>query len=120
HVEPSALRDAVERKLQHLTAFVNDRGIVTMDDREVLQVIWTPPHARGVFIAGLAPPGPLDAKDDKLPSFYLVQPVPESWTPEQRESFLREYNDFMLEILSIHEAIPGHFVQLYLGNRNPS
>lgn len=46
--------------------------------------------------------------------------MPEDWTPERRESFLREYNNFMLEILSIHEAIPGHFVQSYYAKRVPS
>jgi uncharacterized protein (DUF885 family) len=73
-----------------------------------------------VAIAGLDAPAPLDAQKPGLPSFYIVQPVPEDWTPERRESFLREYNHFMLEILSIHEAIPGHFVQLYYGKREPS
>jgi uncharacterized protein DUF885 len=91
-----------------------------MDDAELLQVIWTPPHQRGVFIAGLAAPGPLEPAAAGLPSFYLVQPVPTDWSDDVRESFLREYNDFMLEILSIHEAIPGHFVQLYFAKREPS
>ncbi|MEX1365735.1 MAG: DUF885 family protein, partial [Nannocystaceae bacterium] len=62
----------------------------------------------------------LDATKPGLPSFYLVQPVPEDWPSSYRESFLREYNNFMLEILSIHEAIPGHFVQLYYSKREPS
>jgi hypothetical protein len=93
---------------------------VPTDPSEVLEVIWTPAHARGVAIAGLAAPAPLDADKPGLPSFYLVQPLPDSWEPAMRESFLREYNSFMLEILSIHEAIPGHFVQLYWGAREPS
>jgi uncharacterized protein (DUF885 family) len=120
HPEPEQLKDAIEAKLANLSAFVKQANVVTMDDAEVLQVIWTPPHQRGVFIAGLAAPGPLEATGGGLPSFYLVQPVPEDWPAKQRESFLREYNDFMLEILSIHEAIPGHFVQLYYAKREPS
>jgi uncharacterized protein (DUF885 family) len=120
HPTPEQLRDAIEAKLANLSAFVKEQAIVTMDDAEVLQVIWTPPHQRGVFIAGLAAPGPLEKQAAGLPSFYLVQPVPEDWPAAQRESFLREYNDFMLEILSIHEAIPGHFVQLYYAKREPS
>lgn len=120
HVSPPRLRDRIETNLQRLDAFVRDRGLVTMDEAEVLEVIWTPPHQRGVFIAGLAAPGPLDADKPGLPSFYLVQPVPESWPPDVRDSFLREYNNFMIEVLSIHEAIPGHFVQLYFGKREPS
>ena len=120
HPEPQQLREAAEANLARLDAFVREHQLVPIDEAEVLEVIWTPPHARGVAIAGLAAPAPLDAATPGLPSFYLVQPLPEDWDPELRESFLREYNTFMLEILSIHEAIPGHFVQLYWGKREPS
>jgi uncharacterized protein (DUF885 family) len=120
HVEPDALRESIDATLGRLTEFVKAQHVVTMHDDEVLQVIWTPPHQRGVFIAGLAAPGPLEPQATGLPSFYLVQPVPTDWSADVRESFLREYNDFMLEILSIHEAIPGHFVQLYLAKHEPS
>ncbi|MCA9652460.1 MAG: DUF885 domain-containing protein [Myxococcales bacterium] len=119
-VDPAQLRDRVETTLGRLDAFVREQGLVTLDDSEVLEVIWTPPHQRGVAIAGLAAPGPLDATKPGLPSFYLVQPVPDDWPQSYRDSFLREYNNFMIEILSIHEAIPGHFVQLYYGKREPS
>ncbi len=119
-VTPPRLRDRVEANLTRLDQFVRDAELVTLDDAEVLEVIWTPPHQRGVAIAGLAAPGPLDAAKPGLPSFYLVQPVPEDWPDSYKESFLREYNNFMIEILSIHEAIPGHFVQLYYGKREPS
>jgi hypothetical protein len=120
HVEPDALREAAEETLARLESFVKEAKIVALDDSEVLEVIWTPPHERGVAIAGLDPPPPLDADRPGLPSFYIVQPIPEGWSKERRRSFLREYNRFMLEILSIHEAIPGHFVQLYYGRREPS
>lgn len=120
HPTPEQLRDAAEANLARLQTFVVDKSLVPIDEREVLEVIWTPPHAQGVAIAGLAAPAPLDAQKPGLPSFYLVQPLPASWSAELRESFLREYNTFMLEILSIHEAIPGHFVQLYWGKREDS
>lgn len=120
HPQPEQLRDAAEANLARLDAFVRAKALVPIDEAEPLEVIWTPEHARGVAIAGLAAPAPLDSAKPGLPSFYLVQPLPADWTPELRESFLREYNTFMLEILSIHEAIPGHFVQLYWGKREPS
>jgi uncharacterized protein (DUF885 family) len=120
HPKPEQLRDAAAANLERLAGFVRDHELVPIDEAEVLEVIWTPPHAQGVAIAGLAAPPPLDADQPGLPSFYLVQPLPNEWSPELRESFLREYNTFMLEILSIHEAIPGHFVQLYWGKREPS
>jgi hypothetical protein len=120
HVAADALRDAIEDNVERLQSFVAAHDIVPQDEREQLEVIWTPPHQRGVYIAGLAAPGPLEHQPEGLPSFYLVQPLPSSWTAEQRESFLREYNNFMLEVLSIHEAIPGHFVQQYYAKREPS
>ena len=119
-VQPQQLRDHIETTLARLDGFVREKDIVRLDEAEVLQVIWTPPHERGVFIAGLAAPGPLESGKEGLPSFYLVQPIPETWDAATTESFLREYNNFMLEVLSIHEAIPGHFVQLYYGKRAPS
>ncbi len=120
HPRADNLRDACEANLDRLQQFVAAHKLVPLDTAEVLEVIWTPPHARGYAIAGLASPGPLEPQGDGLPSFYLVQPVPKDWPKNQRESFLREYNSFMLEILSIHEAIPGHFVQLYYGKRDAS
>ncbi len=120
HPRPEQLRAAAEANLSRLDAFVRAQALVPTDDAEVLEVIWTPPHAQGVAIAGLAAPAPLDADKPGLPSFYLVQPLPKTWDEFTRDSFLREYNTFMLEILSIHEAIPGHFVQLYWGKREPS
>jgi len=70
-----------------------------------------------VSIASLQAPGPLEKN---LPTFYNVSPIPVDWDAEQAESFLREYNDISVKILSIHEALPGHYVQLYYANRHPS
>lgn len=120
HPAAADLRNACEANLNRLKQFVGQQKLVPLNEQEVLEVIWTPPHARGYAIAGLASPGPLEPQGEGLPSFYLVQPVPNDWPASQRESFLREYNSFMLEILSIHEAIPGHFVQLYHGKRDDS
>ena len=62
-------------------------------------------------------PGPLEKN---LASFYDVTPIPSEWTADQAESFLREYNSWALRDLSIHEGVPGHYVQLYYSNRFPS
>lgn len=120
HSTPESLRDDAEAKLQTLAAKVVEMKIVSLDPTEVVKVIWTPPHKRGVAVAGLENPGPLEPQPKGLASFYLVQPLPPDWPEERRQSMLREYNDFMLEILSIHEAIPGHFVQLYHARRDDS
>src|SRR5690606_29318348 len=54
-----------------------------------------------------------------LPNFYAVSPIPEDWTDEQATSFLTEYNDYMIHDLSIHEGVPGHYLQLDHANRHP-
>ena len=65
----------------------------------------------------LSSPGPLDRG---LRSYFYVTPPPDDWTPEQVESYLREDNDRMLVTLVIHEAVPGHYLQLAYANRSPS
>jgi uncharacterized protein (DUF885 family) len=82
-----------------------------------LAIEWTPPFLRSFAGAMLLSPGPLDRG---LGSFFFVTPMPAAWTPEQVESSLREDNDRMLRLLTIHEAVPGHYLQLAHANRSPS
>ncbi len=84
---------------------------------EPIEIIVMPEFQRGVAVAYLDPPGPLD-KGQK--TFYSVSPLPEDWTDEQVESFLREYNLYSIQNLTIHEGVPGHYLQLSLSNRYPS
>jgi uncharacterized protein (DUF885 family) len=62
-------------------------------------------------------PGPLDRE---LDTFYAISPIPADWTEEQTKSFLSEYNSHMLYELSIHEAMPGHYLQIWHSNKHPS
>jgi uncharacterized protein (DUF885 family) len=117
HPQPEELVDVCTEILKDLTQFVGDKDLVDLSGINPLTVDWTPEFSRGVAIAGLASAGPLD-KD--VQSFYRVSPVPEDWTKEEVESYLREYNSWMLIDLSVHEAMPGHYVQLYYANQCPS
>ena len=116
HPEPEGLLDACKAAYAETERFVREQGIITLP-KEPLEIIWAPEFSRGVAVAGLRSPGPLD-RDMK--AFYVVSPPPEDWTESQIESFLREYNDEMIRILTIHEAMPGHYVQLAYSNRFPS
>ena len=108
---------AVAREyLQQATDFVVEHNIVAMPDDPV-EIIIMPEFQRGVALAYLDPPGPLD-KGEK--SFYAVAPLPENWTDEQVTSFLREYNLLSIQDLTIHEGVPGHYLQIALSNRYPS
>ena len=82
-----------------------------------VEIIIMPEFQRGVAVAYLDPPGPLDSQQ---PAFYAVAPLPDDWTEEQVESFLREYNIYSIQDLTIHEGVPGHYLQLALSNRYPS
>jgi uncharacterized protein (DUF885 family) len=108
--------EVAKAQLQEATDFVVEHNLVTMPE-EPVEVIIMPEFQRGVSLAYLDPPGPLDRDQ---PAFYAVAPLPEDWTDEQVESFLREYNLYSLQDLTIHEGVPGHYLQLALSNRYPS
>ena len=108
--------DVAKQQLRQATDFVIENNIVTMPE-EPVEIIIMPEFQRGVAVAYLDPPGPLDSGQA---AFYAVAPLPEDWTDEQVESFLREYNLYSIQDLTIHEAVPGHYLQLALSNRYPS
>src|SRR3984957_2390720 len=76
-----------------------------------------PEFQRGFSVAYLNQAPPLDNKAD---SVYAVSPPPKEWDARKVETYLREYNRHMLQLLTIHEAYPGHYVQLEYSNRHPS
>lgn len=108
--------DIAKAQLQEAIDFVIEHNIVTMPE-EPVEIIIMPEFQRGVTVAYLDPPGPLDREQ---PAFYAVAPLPDDWTEEQVQSFLREYNLYSIQDLTIHEGVPGHYLQLALSNRYPS
>jgi uncharacterized protein (DUF885 family) len=108
--------DAARKSLADTTAFVRAKNLVTVPD-EPLEIIAMPEFKQGVALAYCDSPGPLD-KGQK--TFYAVSPIPAKWTRAQTESFLREYNTRSIENLTVHEAMPGHYLQLAHSNRYPS
>jgi uncharacterized protein (DUF885 family) len=117
HPEPDEIMDKINSDLKYLTRFVKEKDLLTLDESQPLVVRETPEYQRGISVASLEAPGPLERN---MKTFYNVSPIPDDWTQEQVESYLREYNNYSLLELSIHEAIPGHYVQLYYSNRHPS
>ena len=105
-----------QTQLAKATDFVRAHDLVGMPDAPV-QVITMPEYARGVALAYCDSPGPLDKG---LDTFYAVSPIPDDWTKKQVESFLREYNTRSIAELTVHEAMPGHYLQLWHSNKYPS
>ena len=108
--------ETARQQLDRATRFVREQGLVTVPDDPV-EIIVMPEFQRGVSVAYCDSPGALDVGQK---TFYAVAPLPREWTDEQVRTFLREYNVFSLEDLTMHEAMPGHFLQLAHSNRYPS
>jgi uncharacterized protein (DUF885 family) len=118
--EQHPARDKVFESAQHAFAetqhFVRAHDLVTVYD-DPLEIIPMPEFQRGVAVAFCDSPGPLD-KGQK--TFFAVSPIPTDWSDSQVSSFLREYNTRSIYELTIHEAMPGHYVQLAHANRYES
>ena len=112
----NGLVEEAERQLVQATDFVRARDLVTVPDDPV-KVVLTPEFQRGVAVAYCDPPGPLDKGQS---TFYKISPIPDDWTDAQAESFLREYNVYGMQEVTVHEAMPGHYLQLAHSNRYPS
>ena len=102
--------------LKTATDFVKQKDLVTLPDSPV-KIILMPEFQRGVAVAYCDSPGPLDKG---LDTFYAVSPIPDDWSAEQVDSFLREYNDRMIHLLSIHEGTPGHYLEGWHSAKHPS
>ena len=100
--------------LAQATAFVKQKDLLTLPARANLQVTETPEFLRGIYgVGGFNAAPPLEPQ---LGAFYWITPIAPSWSAARAESKLREYNDFGLQELTIHEAMPGHYVQFEYAN----
>ena len=113
-------RDGVEAAAKATLAsasdFVRAKGLVTMPTAPV-KIITMPKFQQGNAVAYCDSPGPLDKGQD---TFYAISPIPDDWSDAQATSFLREYNSYMIHDLSIHEAMPGHWLQIDHSNQDKS
>ncbi|MBP6749934.1 MAG: DUF885 domain-containing protein [Xanthomonadaceae bacterium] len=111
-----AVVDSAKKALEQATAFTRAKDLVTVPDDPV-EIILMPEFQRGVAVAYCDSPGPLDKG---LKTYYAISPIPDEWTAAQTDSFLREYNTRMIHLLSIHEAMPGHYLEGAHSARHPS
>ena len=114
HATPETYVPDAKKSLVQATAFVKEKGLLTLPPRSNLEVIETPEFMRGIYAVGgfnAAPP-----LEPELGAFYWITPIPKNWAKDRVESKLREYNKYALQHLTIHEAMPGHYVQLEYAN----
>lgn len=105
------------RTVADIKKFIADRDVLKLPEPDRCLIVEMPEFRRGNSGAYLDAALPLDPEGT---SIYAISPPPEDWSDEQKRSFLEEYNRHMLQILTIHEAYPGHYVQLEYANRTPS
>src|SRR5260370_875494 len=112
HPNDATVVDFAKKIVTEATDFVKQRDLVTVPNVP-LDVIAMPEFKRGVAIAYCDAPGPLE-KNGR--TFFAVAPTPKEWSKQRKESFFREYNNYMIRDLTVHEAMPGHFIQLAHAN----
>ena len=117
HGKPEDIVRDARASVDRIKTFIRENDILRLPDPDRCKVIEMPEFHRGNSLAYLNPAPPLDAQ---AASHYAVSPPPSGWDARRVETLLQEYNSRMLQILTIHEAYPGHYVQLEYSNRHPS
>ncbi|MCL1125699.1 DUF885 domain-containing protein [Shewanella surugensis] len=116
HVKRDDFVSEIRQQIPELIHFVNEKNLITLDPNKPLIVRETPEYMQGFAGASVSAPGPYEKSAN---TYYNVTPL-DSMSEASAESYLREYNHWILQILNIHEAIPGHYTQLVYANESPS
>jgi uncharacterized protein (DUF885 family) len=113
HPDDNTIVGYAQKIVGEATDFVKSHNLVTVPDTP-LDVIVMPEFKRGTGIAYCDSPGPLEQNGK---TFFAVEPTPKDWSKQRKESFYREYNNYMARDLTVHEAMPGHYLQLAHANK---
>jgi uncharacterized protein (DUF885 family) len=117
HGRPEHLVRDARATVAEIKRFIAAAHILDLPAPDHCRLIEMPEFQRGNAVAYMASPPPLDPN---ATGHYAISPPPKAWEPGRIESFMEEYNRHMLQVLTIHEAYPGHYVQMEYANRNPS
>lgn len=96
--------------------FVRSKGLMTLPHPATLHIDRSPAYFVGQAVGGVYPAGPFAPEADTL--FYLPT-VPDSATPEEKAAFFRDFNHHFNVMITPHEMVPGHYVQLKWAARHP-
>lgn len=114
HGTSATLLSDTKNTVEKIKAFIRQKKILTLPNPDQCSIIEMPEFQRGFSAAYLNQAPPLDSKAKSL---YAISPPPSDWPSERQIAFFQEYNRSMLQVLTIHEAYPGHYVQLDYSNR---
>lgn len=114
HSTPASYMGDVKKDLEDARNFAKAKNILTLPAGSNLQVIPTPEFERGIYSVAGFDPAPVF--EPQLGGYYWLTPIPSDWPKERVESKLREYNFYNLQLLTLHEAMPGHYVQAEFAN----
>ncbi len=117
HGKPEEIVADTRATVDRIKTFIREKDILRLPEPDRCQIIEMPEFQRGNSVAYLNGAPPLDPD---APSMYAMSPPAKDWTAKRTKSLLEEYNRHMLQILTIHEAYPGHYVQLEYSSRTPS
>jgi len=116
HTHRDSFQSEIEKQIPKLIEFIKQKDLIYIDPSKPLVVRKEPAYMQGVAGASISSPGPYDKNGN---TYYNVGTLA-NYSAAEAESYLREYNDYILQILNIHEAIPGHYTQLVYSNNSPS
>jgi uncharacterized protein (DUF885 family) len=114
HADRDRLIESVKSDVGDIQQFIRQKRIVALSDRSNLKIIPTPRFMRGVYsVAGFHAAPPLEPSAEAQ---FWVTPIEAGVPAAEAESRLREYNRWALQWLTIHEALPGHYIQFEHAN----
>jgi uncharacterized protein (DUF885 family) len=116
HTHRDSFQSEIEKQIPKLIEFIKQKDLIYIDPSKPLVVRKEPAYMQGVAGASISSPGPYDKNGN---TYYNVGTLA-NYSAAEAESYLKEYNDYILQILNIHEAIPGHYTQLVYSNNSPS
>ena len=118
HPTPQNLIADVAKDLDKIRKYVVSQHLVSIPSEVRAKVKETPQYLRATSFASMDTPGPFEKRANE--AYYYVTPAENDWPEKQKEEWLTAFNYYTSDVVSIHEAYPGHYVQLLHLNTSPA
>jgi uncharacterized protein (DUF885 family) len=118
HPTEADLIPSARRTIEKIRKFLVDKRIVTIPSEVRPTILETPPYARNGSFASMDTPGAYETRATE--AFYYVTPPEKDWDARRKEEHLRLFNAPVMQIITIHEAFPGHYIQFLNAKQYPT